>query len=171
MRFDRTFARNLILIVALTFSTEAMAQKSSVNFKISFAGQVDCDQPFRMQNVPIRGDGTGVLNQDGSITADVTQTAFILSTTIHFAGRLGAPPTPAPGGTAQARVAGRNNLRLIWNLPNNQLIVHIAVQGQSCSARFEPKLFPGKSQYTLFDGRVYHYCGRPRVEQSSCQVQ
>jgi hypothetical protein len=120
--------------------------------------------------VPISGDGTGTLNADGSITADVTQTAFILSTTIHFQGRLGAPPTSAPGGTAQARVTGRNSLRLIWNLPNNALVVNIAIRGQSCSASFASNLKPGKSQHTLFDGSNYHYCGRPRTFSSSCQV-
>ena len=41
---------------------------------------------------------------------------------------------------------------------------------RSLLPRFEAKLRPGKSQYTLFDGSIYHYCGRPRVEQASCQV-
>ena len=168
MRVDRTLARHLVLVLGLTFSGDAMAQQ--VNFKVSFAGKVDCDQPFAVKNVPIRGDGNGVINADGSASADVTQTAFVLSTTVHFKGRLGAPPTPAPGGTAQVRVAGRDRLRLIWNLPHNQLIVHIMAKGQACAARFEALLKPGKKTYTLFDGQTYHYCGRPRVESSSCQI-
>jgi hypothetical protein len=170
MRVGWALASGTLVAVALTFATDGVAQSSSVNFRISFAGQVDCDSPFPIRNVPIRGDGTGVLNADGSATAELTQTAFVLSTTIRFDGRLGAPPTSAPGGTAQLRVAGRNALRLIWQLPNNQLITHIAVKGQSCTARFEAKLNPGKRQYTLFDGNIYHYCGRPRVETSSCDV-
>src|ERR1044071_9576702 len=97
-----------------------MAQ--SVNFQIGFTGSVDCERPFQVRNVPIRGDGTGTLNADGSITADITQTAFILSTRIQFAGRLRAPPTPAPGGTAQARVAGRHALRLMWNRPYTTIV-------------------------------------------------
>jgi hypothetical protein len=170
MHLDRKLARNLILVLGLIFSTEGMAQSSSVNFQVRFSGQVDCDKPIQMKDIPISGDGTGVLNTDGSASADLTETAFILSTKIHFEGRLGGAPTSAPGGTAQVRVVGSHRLLLIWNLPNNQLITHIEVTGQSCSARFEPKLKPGKSQYTLFDGSIYHYCGRPRVAQASCQV-
>jgi hypothetical protein len=168
MRRGLAFARNLIVLLGLMCSTEVMAQ--SVNFRIGFKGHVDCDQPFQVRNVPISADGTGVLNPDGSASASLTQTAFVLSTTIQFEGRLGAPPRSAPGGTSQVRVAGKNALRLIWSLPNNQMIVDIAVRGQSCSASLNIQLKPGKTQYTLFDGSVHHYCGRPRVEQTSCEV-
>jgi hypothetical protein len=170
MRLDRYLTRNVILVLGLVFSTQGMAQSSSVNFQISFVGHVDCERPFQMKDIPIRGDGTGSLNTDGSASADLTETAFILSTKIHFEGRLGAAPTAAPGGTAQVRVAGKHSLLLIWGLPNNQLITRINVAGQTCSASLEPRLKPGKTEYTLFDGSIYHYCGRPRVEQTSCQV-
>ena len=170
MRVHMKSARNLSLTLGLIFSTEALAQPSSVRFQVHFAGHVDCDQPIRAKNIPISGNGTGILNADGSTSADLTETAFVFSNTIHFEGRLGAAPRPAPGGTTQTRVAGKHSLRLIWNLPNNQLIANIAVSGQSCSASFVANLFPGRHQYTLFDGSTYHYCGRPRVEQSSCQV-
>jgi hypothetical protein len=144
---------------------------SPVRFEVSFGGKVDCDRPLKIDNVPISGRGTGVLNPDGTASADVTQTAFyIFSSTIHFEGRLGSPPTAAPGGTAQIRVAGRNSLRLIWNLPNNQLVVRIDVSGRSCSASFASELRPGQSEHTLYDGNQYHYCNAPRVEQASCQV-
>ena len=146
-----------------------MAQ-SSVNFRIGFNGTVDCQSPIALSNVPISGEGTGQINTDGTASADVTQTAFVLSTRIHFEGRLGRP-TDAPGGTAITRVSGKNSLKLMWNLPNNQLVVNIAVRGQSCSASFAAILKPGKTQYTLFDGNTYHYCSKPRVTSSNCQVQ
>jgi hypothetical protein len=170
MRVDPKFLRNLILMAGLTFSAQAMAQAPLANFHIHFAGTVDCDQPIAAKNIPISGDGTGVLNTDGSASADITQTAFIFTSTIHFDGRLGAAPTAAPGGTAQVRVVGRNSLKLIWNLPNNALVVNIATRGRSCAASFSANLFPGKRQYTLFDGSTVHYCGRPRVAQASCEV-
>lgn len=157
------------VILGLSSATGAMAQ-SSVNFRINFSGTVDCQSPIAMNNVPISGEGTGQINADGSASADVTQTAFVLSTRIHFEGKLGRP-TEAPGGTAITRVSGKNSLRLMWNLPNNQLVVNIAVHGQSCSASFSANLKPGKTQYTLFDGNIYHYCSRPRVASTSCQVQ
>ncbi len=180
MGVDGRFIRNFILIAGLTFSmqalstlaflTQAMAQTPLANFHIHFAGTVDCDQPMAAKNIPISGDGSGVLNTDGSATADITETAFVFSSTIHFDGRLGARPSAAPGGTAQVRVAGRNGLKLIWNLPNNALVVSIVTRGKSCSASFAANLFPGKRQYTLFDGSTIHYCGRPRVAQASCEV-
>jgi hypothetical protein len=173
MRIGWKFSRNLMLVVVpvvgLTCSTLAMAE--GVKFHIRFSGSVDCEQPISARNIPISGDGNGVLNTDGTASADVTETAFIFSSTIHFDGRLGARPTAAPGGSAQVRVAGRNGLRLIWNLPNNALVVNIATHGRSCTASFGANLFPGKREYTLFDGQTIHYCGRPRVAQTSCEVQ
>ncbi len=171
MQCDGRIVRNLMLFVALAFSTQAMAQTAVAKFHIHFAGTVDCVQPVQANNIPISGDGTGAIFTNGSAYADVTETAFIFSNTIHFDGRLGARPTAAPGGSAQVRVAGRNALRLIWNLPNNALVVNIATRGRSCSASFSANLFPGKRQYTLFDGSTIHYCNRPRVAQASCEVQ
>lgn len=170
MGVNRKLTLSAVLVLGLALATGAMAQSSSVKFHIRFSGHVDCTRPLAIRDVPISGDGSGQLNTDGSATADVTETAFILSTTIHFAGRLGGAPTQAPGGTAQVRVAGKHSLLLIWNLPNDQLITRISVAGQSCSAGFEARLRPGKHEYTLFDGSIYHYCDRPRVEQTSCEV-
>lgn len=169
MPVDRKLVCNLVLVLGLTLPTAALAQRKSVNFQIGFSGTVDCHSPIAMQNIPISGSGTGTLNADGSATADLTETAFVLSNTIHFEGKLGRP-TAAPGGTAQVRVAGQHSLLLIWNLPNNQLITTISVAGQSCSAGFQARLKPGKSEYTLFDGSIYHYCGQPRVSGASCQI-
>ena len=168
MRLEWTFARSPIVVLGLVFSSQAMAQ--SVNFRIGFTGLVDCVSPIPIQNVPISGDGAGRINADGSASAELTQTAFILSTKINFEGRIGATQNPAPGGTAQVRVAGKNSLLLIWNLPNNALTVNINVRGRSCTARFDSKLRPGKSQHTLYDGNIYHYCDKPRVASSSCEV-
>lgn len=172
MPVNRNHLRQLILIVwifGLNVFIESAAHASSVNFQIAFSGHVDCHRPFQISNVPIGGSGTGSLNSDGTATADVTETAFVLSSRIHFDARLGRV-TPAPGGTAQVRVAGQHRLSLIWNLPNNQMVIDIAVNGRSCTARFASVLKPGKTEYTLFDGTIYHYCGRPIAETASCQV-
>lgn len=177
MSNSRNPACRLPLILALAFflglmsSATAVAQSSSVNFQVSTSGRLDCESPIQLKNIPIGVRITGALNTDGNGTADLTETAFILSTTIHFEGRLGARPAAAPGGTTQVRVSGPRSLMLTWNLPNNQFIVHIMVSGQSCSASIDARLKPGKSQYTIFDGSIFHYCGRPRFEGTSCQVQ
>ena len=159
-----------VLAFGLMSSTAAIAQSGSVHFQIGFTGHVDCYHPIAMSNIPISGSGPGTLNADGTASADVTETAFILSTQIHFEGRLGRP-TPAPGGTAQVRVAGQHRLLLIWNLPNNQFVVTVNVTGQTCNASFAANLKPGKTEYTLYDGNTYHYCGRPVPVSATCQVQ
>ena len=152
----------------VSFSTAATAQV--LNFSFRFSGIMSCMQPVPVSNAPISGSGTGVLNQDGSVTAEISQSLLVFSSTQRFDSRLGAGVTSAPGGTAQVRVAGRQSLRFFWNLPNNTLIVTVAVRGQSCSASFQANLRPGKSQYTFFDGSMYHYCGRPVMTTSSCEV-
>jgi hypothetical protein len=160
----------IALVAGLTISAGALAQ-GAVNFKVAFAGQVDCEQPIQIKNVPIGLSGTGILNPDGTGSADITETAFILSTTIHFDGRLGAPPKPGPGGSTQARVAGPHALLLTWNLPNNQVVLKITVHGGACTAAIDARLLPGKKLYSLFDGQSYHYCSRPRIVPVSCEVQ
>jgi hypothetical protein len=73
--------RNLILIAGLTFSTEGMAQTPPADFHIHFAGSGDCEQPNAAKNIPVGGDGRGVLNTDGSASADMTPTALIFTGT------------------------------------------------------------------------------------------
>jgi hypothetical protein len=167
----RLFRAGLIIASiasGVLFSTGAVAQ--AVNFSFRFSGTMSCMQPVPVSGAPISGSGTGVLNQDGSVTAEISQSLLVFSTTQRFDSRLGAGVTSAPGGTAQVRVAGRQSLKFFWNLPNNTLIVTVAVRGQSCSATFQANLLPGKTQYTFFDGSTYHYCGRPVMTSSSCEL-
>jgi hypothetical protein len=172
MQFDGKFLRLVLaaagLAAGLVFSTGAMAQ--STNFHFHFAGTMSCMQPIPVSNAPVSGDGAGVLNPDGSVSADITQGLLVFTTMVKFDSKLGAGLTPAPGGTGQVRVIGRQSLKFIWNLPNNSLVVTINVRGQSCSASFQTNLFPGKSQYTFFDGSIYHYCGKPVMTSSSCEI-
>ena len=132
MRIDARLVLGLVL--GLTFSTDAVSQAGSVNFRIRFAGQVDCDRPISIKNVPLTADVVGVLNPDGTASGELTQTAFVLSSTVRFDGRLGAPLAQAPGGTSQGRVIGPNGLRLIWQLPNNAITVNKSNRmfGRSC---------------------------------------
>jgi hypothetical protein len=95
MRVGRRFTHNLMLIFGLILSVPAMAQTPVAKFHIRFSGTVDCQQPVAANNIPISGDGSGAIFTDGSAYADVTETAFIFSSTIHFDGRLGARPTAA----------------------------------------------------------------------------
>jgi hypothetical protein len=169
MSVNRMFPSILLVVVASVFCTQAWAQ-SSVHFQISGSGHVDCDQPIHVTNFPITVHGSGAINSDRSAAADVDITEFIFVNRIHFDGRLGARPTSAPGGTSQVRVAGRDRLRLIWSLPNNQITLDILVRGRSCSVALGFSLKRGMRQYSLYDGHGFHYCGKPRVEQTACSV-
>jgi hypothetical protein len=107
MRIERRLLRELLLLAGLAFSTqgfstEAAAQTPVAKFHIRFSGTVDCQRPVAANNIPISGDGTGAINTDGSAFADVTETAFIFSSTIHFDGRLGARPTPRPAAARRS---------------------------------------------------------------------
>jgi hypothetical protein len=172
MQIDRRFLRLVLatasFAVAAIFSTGVMAQ--ALNFHFHFAGNMSCMQPVPVSNAPISGDGAGVLNPDGSVTAEITQGLLVFTTSLRFDSKLGSGVTSVPGGTGQVRVVGRQSLRFFWNLPNNSLVVTVNVRGQSCSASFQANLLPGKSQYTFFDGSMYHYCGRPVMTSSSCEI-
>jgi hypothetical protein len=173
MQIDRKLVRVVLaatcLTVGLVFATGAMAQ-AAINFHFHFDGSMSCMQPVPVSNAPVSGDGAGVLNPDGSVSAEITQGLLVFKTAVRFDSKLGPGLTSVPGGTGQVRVLGRQSLKFIWNLPNNSLVVTIAVRGQSCSASFQANLFPGKSQYTFFDGSMYHYCGRPVMTSSSCEL-
>lgn len=167
LRVRKLAAKAGVCLVAI-FGMVVSAQ--SANFSFRFGGTMTCLQPIPISNAPITGTGTGVLNPDGSVSAEITQSLLMVSTTLHFDTRLGSGLTQVPGGTGQVRVAGRQSLKFIWNLPNNTLIVTVNVHGQSCSASFAANLHPGKSQYTFFDGSGYHYCERPIMTSSSCEL-
>jgi len=173
MHIDREFLPLMLVATSfaggLIFSTGAMAQ--ATNFHFHFDGSMSCMSPIPVSNAPVSGDGAGALNPDGSVNAVITQGLLIFKTQVPFDSKLGPGLTSAPGGTGQVRVVGRNSLRFIWNLPNNALVVTINVRGRSCSASFQVNLFPGKTQYTFFDGSMYHYCGRPVMTSSSCEIQ
>ncbi len=166
-----TINRTLFLLVAiagLVCSRQSIAQ-TSVRFQVNGSARVDCEKPLQVQNFPIIVKGNGVLNSDRSASADVEITEFIFVNKIHFDGRLGARPAPAPGGSSQVRVGGRNRLHLSWFLPNNEVSLDILVKGSSGSAPLGFRLKPGQRQYSLWDGYRYHYCSRPRIEQTTCQ--
>lgn len=160
-----------VLLGLLAFMThETVAQPASVHFQINGSAHVDCRAPIQLQNFPVTVAGTGVLNSDRTASADVSVTEFIFVNQIHFEGRLGGRPTPAPGGSAQVRVSGKDRLHLTWSLPNNNLTIDIVVRGHTCSATIGLALKRGMREYSLYDGQGFHYCSRPRVEQTTCQV-
>lgn len=150
-------------------SAGAYAQADGVNIEFTFQGQVDCDQPVKVNNFGFSGRGAGILYANQRASLDVTFSA--LSTNqIRFDAALGGAPTSAPGGTAQLRVLGKNKLRMIWSLPNNDQSVDITVSGRSCTASINNTLKRGSRQYSLFDGGMFIFCAKPRITQTTCNI-
>jgi hypothetical protein len=164
------FARNAAIALALSFSSEAVAQTASANLKANFNLQFDCERPFYVRNHPIRAVFTAVLNADKSASADLTISGIFLTNRVHFDARLGGASQPAPGGTSRLRVIARNRLRAIWDLPNNQFILDIVTAGRSCSTSLNIKLKPGKQEYSMFDGVRMYYCSKQEVLRTTCQA-
>ena len=165
--------RAYLVLIATAFAATLLASAASaqaVNFHFHFAGTMSCASPLPVANAPVSGDGNGTLNPDGSVTAVITQSLLVFSTSLNFDSKLGSGLTPVPGGTGQVRVTGRQGLRFVWNLPNNSLIVNISVRGQSCSATFATPLKPGMTQVSMFDGSMYHYCSPPVMTSSTCEI-
>ncbi len=156
------------LVGVMLLAPAASAQ--ALNFHFHFGGTMSCQSPIPVANAPVSGDGAGTLNPDGSVSAEITQSLLVFATTLHFDSRLGSGLTPVPGGTGQVRVTGRQGLKFIWNLPNNSLVVSVNVRGQSCSASFAANLHPGKTQVSMFDGSMYHYCSPPVMTSSTCEI-
>jgi hypothetical protein len=170
MKTFAEFARNTTIALAVSLSSQAVAQTSSVGGKADFDLQFDCEHPFLVRNHPIHAVMTAVLNADNSASADLAITGTLFANSVHFDARLGAASQSAPGGTSSLRVIAGNHLRASWSLPNNQLIVDIVTGRRSCSATLSIRLKPGMREYTMFDGSLMYYCSKQTVLRSSCRL-
>lgn len=171
MLVARRFTYYSIMALSLAFSESAMAQSGAVKFRSGMNLAFDCETPWNVRDYAVRANLTGVLNADRSASADLTINGFMLNTNVHFDARLGRSTLPAPGGTSQLRVLGRDRIRAIWSLPNNNLIMDFAVSGRSCSAVLTMSLKPGKTQYSMYSGSKFYYCSAARVLNTTCEAQ
>ncbi len=146
-------------------------QSGSSSMKSHIDFSFDCDTPVHVTNYPVRGDFTAVLHPDNSASADLAISGFMLSSNIHFDAKLGAGRRPAPGGTAELRVLGRNHLRAVWGLPNNNLIGDLTVRGHACAVSLAIRLKPGQHEYSMWGGSGFYYCRTARVLDTSCEAQ
>lgn len=157
-----------LALVSLAFAIVCdNATAQALNVRFQFSGSVDCDQPRKASNVPVSGRGTGVIYPDRRASLDLTTPN---SSRIRLEATLGGRPVPAPGGTAQLRVATSNRLRMTWSLPNNDFIVDITAAKTACTLRIETRLKPGARQYSLLSNGQFYFCGKPRIDQTSCTM-
>jgi hypothetical protein len=157
------------IALSLLFSGSAIAQSGSVTFVSDMNLSFDCEDPWQVKDYPVRAKLTGILNGK-SASADLVISGFMLDANVHFDARLGSGSLPAPGGTTQLRVLGRDRLRGVWSLPNNDLAVDFLVSGQSCSTVLTMRLKPGKAKYSMYSGSKFYYCSAARVINTTCEA-
>jgi len=159
----------LSLLMLCGASRPSLAQEGIFHMNFSFDGMVNCTRPLAVQNFTLHGEGRAVLYSDKRATLDYTQRG-LSSTQVNFDAKLGGAPSPAPGGTASLRVVNRNQLRAVWSLPNNDLILNVSVARNSCVAKIDARLKGGAREYSLYDSGILVYCSRPRIMNVACRA-
>ena len=154
-----------VLAVLASIQTSSVLGQP-VKFQMDYQLAWDCTHPIRLSNFITRVRGSGVLNPDRSASADF----YISGGIVHFEAKLGGRPLPAPGGTSSLHVAGRDRLRLVWSLRNNDLIIIVRTDGRSCEMGFDARLKPGYNEYLIYNGQGFATCAKPRLLQASCRA-
>jgi hypothetical protein len=157
-------------LLSLTLSQQAVADSGSVTMRSTIKLRFDCETPMRVTNYGVTARFDATLNTDSTAFADLKISGFFLSGNVHFDARLGRRASPAPGGTSQLQVLGRDRLRGIWSLPNNDMILDITAHGNSCAVNLALKLKPGKKEYSLFSGSKFYYCSAARLIETTCEA-
>jgi hypothetical protein len=155
----------VMALVSTLVSTPASAQKSSIRFKFDFETIVTCSRPVNVTNFAARGSGAGVLNTDGSASFDLS----LATSTVHFDARLGRS-NPAPFGTSRLSVVNRHQLRAVWSLPNNDIIMNLSVTSDSCHASAVSQLRRGAREHNSVILGQLAYCGKLEITRTSCAV-
>jgi len=162
-------SRFLLALLLVLCGSPSLAQDGVFRMNFSFDGVVDCTRPMATQNFAMHGAGTAVLYSDRTATLDYTQRGLTM-TAVRFDAKLGGAASPAPGGTAALRVVSRNQLRAVWSLPNNDMILNVSVARNSCAAKIDVRLKGGAREYSLYDSGILVYCSRPRIMNVACQA-
>ncbi len=170
MRASRLVLLSLLAaILSPAMALAAPTQSTRVRSDMQFS--LDCERPMQVRNYNARATFDGVLNGNGTASANLALNGLGLATTIHFDARLGRGALPAPGGSSQLRVLSAHAVRGTWSLPNNDLMIDINTSGSSCAVSVRMALKRGRSEYTMWNGRKFYYCSAVRVLQTNCSAQ
>jgi hypothetical protein len=165
MRSAALLLAMLMAIISALVSTPASAQKSAIKFKFDFETVVSCSRPVNVTNSAARGSGSGVLNTDGSASFDLS----LATSTVHFDAKLGRS-NPAPFGTSRLSVVNRHQLRAVWSLPNNDIIMNFSVASDSCQASAVSRLRRGAREHNSVILGQLAYCSKLEITRTSCTV-
>jgi len=161
----RSSAVWFISIAFVLIPVPALAQKSAVvNFKFDIDSVITCNRPMKLDNQGAHGRGSGVLHSDGSASFDLS----LATSQIHFDARLGGGPIPAPFGTSRLNVVNRNQLRAVWSLPNNDIVLNFKVAPASCQVTGASHLRGGAREHnTVILGQLA-YCSQLQITRIGC---
>jgi len=165
MRSAALLLAMLMAIVLELVPAPASAQKSAIRFKFDFETVVSCSRPVNVTNSATRGSGAGVLNTDGSASFDLS----LATSTVHFDARLGRS-SPAPFGTSRLSVVNRHQLRAVWSLPNNDIVMNFSVTSDSCHASAVSQLRRGAREHNAVILGQLAYCSKLEIARTSCTV-
>lgn len=146
-------------------SIPAHAQRAVVNLAFDLDGVATCSRPIAINNFPVRGSGSGALNDDGSASLNFSLNG---DAPIRFDAKLGGGARPAPFGTSRLNVVNRNQLRAVWSLPNNDIVLNFRARPGSCQATAVSQLRRGAREHNVVSGGQLAYCGQLRVTRISC---
>ena len=167
----RQAANAAVALLFLALSPQAIAQSGSASMRSTINLRFDCETPIHVTNYGVTARFDATMHADKTAFADLKISGFFLSGDVHFDARLGRGAAPAPGGTSQLHVLGKDRLRGIWSLPNNDMILDIIAKGgNSCAVNLTLKLKPGKKEYSLFSGSKFYYCSAARLISTTCEA-
>lgn len=156
----------LLIAVMMLVSAPASAQQPAVNFKFDFDVVVTCREPVNVTNSATRGSGSGVLSSNGSASFDLS----LATSTVHFDAKLGGGSNAAPFGTSRLNVVNAHQLRAVWSLPNNDIIMNFKVASDSCQASAVSQLRRGKQEHNSVILGQLAYCSKLQITRTGCTV-
>ncbi len=156
-----------LVAVMTTVSQPASAQKPAVNFKFDFGVVVSCREPVNVTNSSTRGSGAGVLNSNGTASFDLS----LATSSVHFDARLGGGSSPAPFGTSRLNVVNQHQLRAVWSLPNNDIVMNFRVTQNACQATAVSQLRHGAHEHNSVILGQLASCSKLQITGINCTVQ
>ena len=162
----RGIVRSLLLVPAV-MSAHANAQSAGLTANVSYTGTIDCDQPKQLRNFPISGEGVARMFPDKRASLEMSSRGITTSRT-KFEATLGGKPAAAPGGSASLRVMSSSQLRLVWDLPNNSVVVNVRMAQGACQLTVDYRLRSGALKYTMYNGGAFYFCDKPKITSMTC---
>jgi hypothetical protein len=145
-----------------------MSQKAGFAVKIGFDAEADCNRPFPVQNYTVHANFDAFVSPQGDGSADLSY-SIPFTPQFHIEAKLDGPPKPAAGGWGSLKTLSKDRYQILYDLPNNQVVLDIFVRKQWCNANISIRLRPREREYSWYMG-VMNYCSRIDIKKTSCET-